>query len=88
MGDIADCWRNPFDAYRVLSHFQGNSLKGTAYQPRSAGRACYRTGDERHFDIVSWWLRQPEDYPISNVERLLDKFVIQVYRKPSDIDLV
>lgn len=40
------------------------------------------------FDIVSWWLRQPEDYPISNVERLLDKFVIQVYRKPSDIDLV
>lgn len=39
------------------------------------------------FDILTWWLRQDEDYPVGNVVKLLDSLVVRVYSRPISIDL-
>ena len=40
------------------------------------------------FEILSWWLRQPEDYPIENVMTLLDVLVVRSTARPIDIKLI
>ncbi|WP_395396892.1 TetR/AcrR family transcriptional regulator [Novosphingobium sp. BL-8A] len=39
------------------------------------------------FDILTWWLRQEEGYPIGNVVKLLDSLVVRVYSRRIPIDL-
>lgn len=39
------------------------------------------------FDILTWWMRQPDDYPIGNVIKLLDTLVVRIYTRPLDIRL-
>lgn len=39
------------------------------------------------FDILTWWLRQPADYPAANVVKLLEAFVIKVYSRRVRLDL-
>lgn len=40
------------------------------------------------FDILSWWLRQDDDYPVANVIKILDTFVVQTYTKPLGMGLI
>ena len=37
------------------------------------------------FEILAWWLRQPEDYPIGNVVKFLDALVVRSTAYPVDI---
>ncbi|WP_334183785.1 TetR/AcrR family transcriptional regulator [Novosphingobium sp.] len=39
------------------------------------------------FDILTWWMRQPDDYPIGNVVKLLDALIVRVYSRPIKIEL-
>ena len=39
------------------------------------------------FDILSWWLRQSDDYPVGDVVKLLDEFVTRRFTRPIDITL-
>ena len=37
------------------------------------------------FEILTWWMRQPEDYPINNVAKLMDVLVVDPLARPRDI---
>ena len=39
------------------------------------------------FEILSWWLRQPEDYPIENVITLFKALIVDVTARPRNISL-
>lgn len=39
------------------------------------------------FEILTWWMRQPEDYPLENVIKLLDALVIDTLVRPRAISL-
>lgn len=39
------------------------------------------------FEILSWWLRQPPNYPIGNVVKLIDVLIIRSTMQPLDIEL-
>lgn len=40
------------------------------------------------FEILAWWLQQPEDYPVENVRTLLEVFVTRGMKKPRDVRLI
>lgn len=39
------------------------------------------------FDILTWWMRQGESHPVSNIVEMLHVLVIKVYMRPIKIDL-
>lgn len=39
------------------------------------------------FDIFAWWMRQPEDYPISNVITIFDALIVDTTARPRNIIL-
>lgn len=40
------------------------------------------------FEVLAWWLRQPEDYPIANVVTILDALVIETTARRRNIELI
>jgi hypothetical protein len=40
------------------------------------------------FEILAWWLRLPEDYPLENVVKIIDVLIIQPTARPQDIKLL
>jgi AcrR family transcriptional regulator len=40
------------------------------------------------FEILAWWLRQPEDYPLENVVTMIDVLIIQPTARPQNIKLL
>jgi AcrR family transcriptional regulator len=40
------------------------------------------------FEVLAWWLRQPEDYPVANIETLLDVLVIETTARRRNIALI
>lgn len=40
------------------------------------------------FEVLAWWLRQPEDYPIDNVATILDALVIETTARRRDVKLI
>lgn len=40
------------------------------------------------FEVLAWWLRQPEDYPLANVVTILDVLVIATTARRRDIELI
>jgi AcrR family transcriptional regulator len=38
------------------------------------------------FEIFSWWLRQPADYPIANVVKMLNKLVVEPITRPIELE--
>ena len=39
------------------------------------------------FDILTWWMKQPEEYPTRNIVKLLDVLVVRTYTMPIKVDL-
>ena len=39
------------------------------------------------FEIFAWWMRQPDDYPVGNIIKLVDNLVITPIARPGDITL-
>lgn len=39
------------------------------------------------FEIIAWWMRQPEDYPLANVVKLFDVLIIDTARRRRNITL-
>jgi AcrR family transcriptional regulator len=39
------------------------------------------------FEILAWWMRQPEDYPVKNVVTLFNALIIDSAGRPRDITL-
>lgn len=37
------------------------------------------------FEILTWWMRQPDDYPIENVVTLFDALVVDSIGRPRDL---
>ena len=40
------------------------------------------------FEILAWWMKQPESYPTSNVVKLLDALVIDNTARRRNIELL
>lgn len=40
------------------------------------------------FEIFAWWLAQPDDYPVANVEQLFNALIIDTLARPRDIALL
>lgn len=40
------------------------------------------------FEILAWWLSQPEDYPIDNVVTLIDTLIVRSTARAVDIKLI
>lgn len=40
------------------------------------------------FEILAWWMRQPEDYPVQNVMKLFNALIFENVGRHRDIDLV
>lgn len=40
------------------------------------------------FEILAWWMRQPDDYPVHNVITLFDALIIETVGRPRTISLV
>ena len=39
------------------------------------------------FEILTWWMRQPDDYPLNNVVKLMDVLVTEPLARPGAITL-
>lgn len=39
------------------------------------------------FEILAWWLRQPEDYPVGNVIKLFNALIVDVTVRPRKIEI-
>lgn len=39
------------------------------------------------FEILAWWLNQPEDYPVRNVEKILNALVARPLTVPQNVEL-
>lgn len=39
------------------------------------------------FEIISWWMRQPQDYPLANVVKLFDALIIDTAHRRRNITL-
>jgi AcrR family transcriptional regulator len=40
------------------------------------------------FEVLSWWLRQPENYPVDNVVIFMEQLIVNPTMVPRDIQLV
>lgn len=40
------------------------------------------------FEILAWWMKQPDDYPTGNVEKLLDALIIDTTARSRNIHLL
>lgn len=40
------------------------------------------------FEILAWWMKQPDDYPTSNVVKLLDALIIDTTARSRSIELL
>lgn len=40
------------------------------------------------FELLAWWMRQPDDYPVDNVIKLFDALIVDAVARPRDIHLV
>lgn len=40
------------------------------------------------FEILSWWLKQPADYPIENVINFIEVLIVRSTARPVDVELV
>jgi AcrR family transcriptional regulator len=39
------------------------------------------------FEIYAWWMRQPDDYPVGNIVKLVDSLVMDPIGRPHDLAL-
>lgn len=39
------------------------------------------------FEILTWWMQQPEDYPIENVIQYFDALIVDVLGRPRNIEI-
>lgn len=39
------------------------------------------------FEILAWWMRQPDDYPVENVIKLFDALIVEPSARPRNITL-
>ncbi|XJJ61788.1 TetR/AcrR family transcriptional regulator [Novosphingobium sp. BL-8H] len=39
------------------------------------------------FEILAWWMKQPDDYPTGNVAKLIDILVVDTTARPRVVDL-
>lgn len=39
------------------------------------------------FEILAWWMRQPEDYPVKHVVKLFDALIIENVGRPRSVSL-
>lgn len=40
------------------------------------------------FEILAWWLRQPEDYPVENIVTIIDVLIVRSTAQPVDVTLI
>jgi len=39
------------------------------------------------FEIFAWWMRQPDDYPVGNVNKMFDALIVNAIGRPLDLAL-
>lgn len=71
-----------------FSPVSGELMQGRPrYNPRPPLEPAEEVVVNAIFEILTWWMRQPDDYPIGNVIKLLDTLVVRIYTRLLDIRL-
>jgi len=69
---------------RISDEIRRSRERSNPWMPAELATAFVVSG---LFEILSWWLRQPQDYPIANVVKLIDVLIIRSTMQPLDIEL-
>lgn len=70
---------------RISSEFAVHRPRANPWLPVELASAFVSSG---MFEILAWWLNQPEDYPIANVITLLDALIVRSVSNPQNIQLI
>ena len=61
-----------------------SSKRANPWLPVSLASAFVASGI---FEILAWWLQQPEDYPVRNIVIFLEQLIVQPTLEPREIEL-
>ena len=69
---------------RISSEIAKKAPRANPWLPVELASAFVASGI---FEILAWWLNQPEDYPLTNVVKLIDALIVRSVALPQDIHL-
>lgn len=69
---------------RIASEIGQKTPRANPWLPVELASAYVASG---MFEILAWWLNQPEDYPLANVAKLIDALIVRSVAVPQDIHL-
>jgi AcrR family transcriptional regulator len=81
-GGAASVMRNEF--MRVALEIAASRPRANPWLPLDLAVPFVASGT---FEILGWWMKQPKDYPVSNVARLFDALISDTFSKSRDIEL-
>lgn len=81
-GGAAPAMRAEF--MRISKEFADSRPRVNPWMPVELGVPFVASGI---FELLAWWMRQPEDYPVENVIRLFDALIVQPSARPRKVTL-
>lgn len=70
---------------RLAREISAEGPQVNAWMPVDLGVSFVTSGI---FELFAWWLRQPEDYPLGNIQKLFAALIIEPSARRRDIGLV
>lgn len=70
---------------RIARQFADQQPRANPWLPTDLAAAFVVGG---LFEVFSWWLSQPADYPVENVVRMIDVLVVRSTARPVDVQLI
>jgi AcrR family transcriptional regulator len=71
--------------FAVLADSIAPARRPHPWLPQDLGKTFVESGI---FAIFSWWMRQPDDYPMDNVVTIFDALILGLARMPRDVTLL
>jgi AcrR family transcriptional regulator len=82
-GGAASAMRGEFR--RIAKEIGDTREQANPWLPRDLAASFVVAG---LFEILAWWLRQPVDYPMENVIKIIDALIVRATVQPRDVQLL
>lgn len=82
-GGAASAMRGEFR--RIAKEIGDTRQQANPWLPRDLAASFVVAG---LFEILAWWLRQPVDYPMENVIKIIDALIVRATVRPLDVQLL
>lgn len=69
---------------RIAAELGENSPRANPWLPVSLASAFVAAG---LFEILAWWLSQPDDYPVSGIVTFIEQLIVQPLALPHPVDM-